>query len=124
MHKPGHRGLASNFEQNKSAGDVGLDYRSWFVDAPVDVRLCGKMNDSITATHCRFYGCCIADVPLHKFIIGMVRYRFKIRDVSSVRELVIVDNRQTVLGSQGTPNKVGTNKSSAAGNKNPHRAAS
>src|SRR5690348_2771451 len=124
MHKPGHTDFTRHFEQNESARDVGLNYRGWLIDTPVDVGLCSEMYDSITTTHCCFYVGCVADVTLHKVIIGIVRYRFKICEISSVSEFVIVDDRNVFPGGEGISNKVGANKSCTARDKNLHRAAS
>ncbi len=74
MHKPGQRDFTRYFEQNERARDVRLNYWSWLVDAPIDMGLCGEMNNSITTTHCCLDGSRITDVALHKFIIGIVRY--------------------------------------------------
>src|ERR1700746_2364985 len=56
MNKSGHRHFTCYFEQNESARNVGLNYRSWLVDTPVDMGLCGEMYNGITTTHCCFYG--------------------------------------------------------------------
>src|SRR5467141_2643810 len=107
MHKPGHRDFTCHLKQNESAGDVGLNYRGWLVDTPVDVGFCGEMNNSITTAHCCFYGGCITDVALRKPIIGIVGYRFKICEISRISELVVVDDRNVLSGIEDISNKVG-----------------
>src|SRR5882762_4496075 len=114
MHKPGHRDLTRHFKQNESARDIGLNYRGWLVDTSVNVRLCGEMNHSITTAHRCFHCSRVTNVAFHKFIIGMVCHRFKICEISRVRELVIVDDRKVLALLKGISDKVGANKSSAA----------
>src|ERR1700676_3687700 len=51
----------------------------------------------------------------------MIRNRFQIREVSSVRQFIVVDDLVSFVQGEDMPDEIGTDKSGAAGNKDFHR---
>jgi len=54
--------LRATSRRVKRTGDVGLNYRGRLVDAAVDVRFGGEMDNGIATTHRCFYGRRVANV--------------------------------------------------------------
>src|ERR1700680_2176101 len=54
----------------------------------------------------------------------MIRNRFQIRQVSGVRQFVVVDDLVSLVEGEDVPDEIGTDKSGAAGNKDFHRPIS
>ncbi len=115
---------ASNLNQSKRPSDVGLNYRSGLVDAPVDVRFGGEMDNSIATVHRGLCCCGVANVALNELIAGMVRNRMEIREIASVRELVVVNDRVIFSGLQNIADEIRAYETRAAADKDLHRAVS
>ena len=79
---------------------VSIDGRR-FVDAAVHVGFGGKMNDGVAAGHGRFDGGSIADIALDEGVLGIVRDRFQIGEISGVGQLVVIDDANSLWRAPG-----------------------
>src|SRR6266436_6921396 len=71
--------FASDLEENKCTGDVGLNYRGGLVNTPVDVRFSGEMDDGITTAHGALCRDGVANVAFDESIARMMRNRVEVR---------------------------------------------
>src|SRR6266436_6591722 len=69
---------ASDLKEGERPSDVGLYYRSGFVDASVDVRFGSEVDDGIATAHGSFRRDGVANVTLNELIVGMMRNRVKV----------------------------------------------
>ena len=99
-------------EQSQRSNDVGLGKSKRILDAPVHVALRRKMNDTvhlILLQSLRNF-LKITDIALHKHIVLAILYVFKVGQIASVSQLVIVDNLCPRILLHEQPDGVGTNK--------------
>src|SRR5258708_39396220 len=64
---------ASGLEEGERPGDIGLYYRSRFVDASVDVRFSSEVDNGIATAHGGFGRDGVTNVSFNELIAGMVR---------------------------------------------------
>src|SRR6266436_3532343 len=74
-----YREFASDLEENKCTGDVGLNYRGGLVNTPVDVRFGGEVDDGITTAHGGLCRDGVANVAFDESIARMMRNRVEVR---------------------------------------------
>src|SRR5208337_2596548 len=97
-------------KKNECSRDVGLDYGSRLVDAPVHVRLGRKMDDRITAVQRRLDGRRVANVSFNKPIARIFLDRMEVCEVPSVCQFVVIDDEIRPVQSENMPDEVGTNE--------------
>src|SRR5580692_692936 len=111
MHKACHRKLADSLQNRESTIDICLNYGRRFVNAPVDMGLCRKMNNRVAATHRCFQNGSIADIASHKCVMGITSDRLKIRQVPCICQLVVIDDPNAPACFKNVADKVGTDES-------------
>src|SRR6266851_353526 len=89
--------LASDLEEGEGPSDIGLYYGSGFVNASVDVRFGSKMDDGIATAHGGFCRDGVANVTFNELIAGTMRNRVEVREIASVGEFVVVDDRVAIF---------------------------
>jgi hypothetical protein len=97
---------ASDLKQSDSSNDVGLNCRNGFVDAPVDVRFGGAMVYGVATTHARFCRGGVADIAFNELIGRMICNRMEIREIASVRELVVVYDLMVFFGLENMTDEI------------------
>src|SRR4029077_13753331 len=71
--------FASHLEKGERPSDVGLNYGSGLVNAAVDVRFGGEVDDGIATAHGGLRRDRVANVTFHELIAGMACNRVEVR---------------------------------------------
>ena len=83
---------------------------------------CGKVHHNVRMLFFKqlIYSFAVADIGLHKAEIRVIHDRRQRRQVACVGQLIETDNAVIRVFFQHVKNKIGTNKSGAAGNDDRH----
>src|SRR5436190_23306984 len=83
-----HPGLLCDIEQNACPSDVRFDEDGRSRDTPIDMRLCGKIDDHLDAElpDETLNRSAVADVPLDKFVILPPLKTIKVLGIPGIRQ--------------------------------------
>jgi len=83
-----------SLEQRQCTHHIGMGKGEWILDTTIHVALGSKMNDAIDMLilHQLQESVEVADVHLHKLIVGLVFYVLEVGEITCVSQLVEVDD--------------------------------
>ena len=112
-------------EQDAGADDVGVNEVLRVVDAAVDVRFGGEIDDRVKRVlgHERVHLVGIRDIRFEKFVaLAMfLGDSVQVREISGVSEDIHIAHRSRLVMLQNIPNKVAPDETTATGHQYAHR---
>ena len=114
--------FTTSVHQHTGADNICLEEDARVFDGTVNMRFCRKVNHDVRMFFFKQFIHCfaVADIGLHKAEIRVIHDRHQRRQVACVGQLIEADNAVIRVFSQHVKNKIGTNKSGAAGNDDRH----
>ena len=114
--------LAASVHQRCGTHNIRLEEDARIFDRTVNMRFCRKVNHNVRMLFFKqfIYSFAVADIGLHKAEIWVIHDRRQRRQVACVGQLIEADNAVIRVFFQYVKNKIGTNKSGAAGNDDRH----
>ena len=114
--------LTASVHQRCGTHNIRLEEDARVFDGTVNMAFCGKVHHNVRMLFFKqlIYSFAVADIGLHKAEIRVIHDRRQRRQVARVGQLIEADNAVIRVFSQHVKNKIGTNKSGAAGNDDRH----
>ena len=114
-------------EQDARADDVRVDEIKGVVDAAIDVRFGGEIDNGVKRVlgHERVHLVGMGDIGFEKFVaLAMfLGDSVQVRQISGVGEHVDIAHRRRLVMFQNIPNKVAPDEATATGHQYAHRCA-
>ena len=114
--------LTASVHQRCGTHNIRLEEDARVFDGTVNMAFCGKVDHDVRMFFFKqfIYSFSVADIGLHKAEIQVIHDRRQRRQVACVGQLIEADNAVIRVFFQHVKNKIGTNKSGAAGNDDRH----
>ena len=108
---------AAGIHQNGSTDNIGLQKDRWVFNAPVDMALGSKVDDSVRLFLFkeRIHPLPVTDVELHKAEVRIIHHRLQCAEVAGIRQFIKADDSGIRIGFPHIKYEIASDKTGPAG---------